>query len=482
MNMNFMEKVNKDYIVVVAKQSNNVLEFKKEKISNDYADIIDRLQEMKENPNRTVLDMQGCFTRVFNQKDYFHLCLPYCYSSSYVDGIRYPDMLTFDEYNTKLIKKRTKLKEKQLSDDKIEEKLDTYKRELKDDFLYECRRYIEGYNFAKTSSKIKNRSETVMLSTENIGWTKYEYKANEDVIIFIYTNFGYGNSSYFFLGMQYKGIDILPYSAIVHYYNADIIELKRHTRQYFTERDSWNIAFDFVIKSANMAKTDPRKFINEFVINEVREMVSGLKNIANQPNTEISRFINKRRNVVSNGFCYSVRNIWESEVNDYEVYRDEMNIAFKAEKVTGALLFLDKLSELAELLPTIQESIKEIKLLNNALIPELEEKIFNIQNVINEQNKKVESLEKSLKTLNEKMQPHEDIIQKLQETCKEQEEKNEVKKKYKIENHEYEQLCLEKEGLLNSISALKGHIQKRSNFIARLKECQNRIQTHLLAA
>ena len=38
--MNFMEKVNKDYIVVVAKQSNNVLEFKKEKISNDYESLL----------------------------------------------------------------------------------------------------------------------------------------------------------------------------------------------------------------------------------------------------------------------------------------------------------------------------------------------------------------------------------------------------------------------------------------------------------
>ena len=101
-----------------------------------------------------------------------------------------------------------------------------------------------------------------MLSTEDIGWTSYEYKANEDVVIFIHTNFGYGNSSYFFLNMRYKGIDILPYTSIVHYYKANIVDLCRHTRQYSMKRDSWNVAFNLVVEAANMAKNNPEKLLH----------------------------------------------------------------------------------------------------------------------------------------------------------------------------------------------------------------------------
>ncbi len=474
--------MNKNHIAVISKKNDGILEFTREKISNIYIDVLNKLKEMLNNPNRTVLDMQQCFSNSFHRKEYFNLCLQYSYSASYIGGIGYPNLLTYDEYNDMLKKKKDELVNQCSQYEQVEKELLNWRNELKFTFLNKCKIYIDACNFSITSSKIKDNPQTIMQSSEVIGWTDYEYKVNEDVIISVATNFGYGYSSYFLLSMKYKGIEILPYSAMIHYYHANIVELRRHTRQYNTERDSWNIAFDFVVESANMAKTAPDKFISKFILNEINEMVLGLKNIACHPNTEIRRFLANSNKSLINGICYSVRNISWNEKIDYEVYSKEMDIAFKAEKITGALMFLEKLSELVEILPVIQTSIDEIKLLNNNLTPELEEKIDQIQNVVDKHNKQLEELEESYNTLKKQINVHKECIDKLQSTCNTQEERKQVDQKYNIENPNYQQLCIKSEQLQDKIHELKIHIQKRNNFIESLKECRNRIETYIKAA
>ena len=475
--------MNKEYIGVVLKDENNNLLLNRVDISKEHMDVLNKLQDMRNNPNRTLLDMQSEFTRVFTKKDFFYLCLPYSYTSSYIDGISYPNTIKFDEYQVKIEEKRRKIKEEiiQRTEEAVERLLGEFKKNLKDTYYYKCERYIEGYNFARTSSVIKSQSNTVMLSTEDIGWTSYEYKANEDVVIFIHTNFGYGNSSYFFLNMRYKGIDILPYTSIVHYYKANIVDLCRHTRQYSMKRDSWNVAFNLVVEAANMAKNNPEKFINEFIVNEINEMMSGLKYIAQYPNKAIDKFIRGSNDDISNGFGYNVRHIWKTEIEDYNIYKNEMEIAFKAEKITGALLFLDKLMQLAELFPIIQDSINNLKVLNNSLCPELNAQINEIQYNIDMLNQEQEKLESLLEKLEEKILPHKKQIEKLEEG-KSQYDKNEIKRKYKTENSEYSSLCSEIERIQIRINDVKTHIRKRTNFIALLKECLERIQIYVIAA
>ena len=269
-----MDKVNKEYISVVLKRNNGDLELIKEGISNDYIDILDKLKEMGENPNRTLLDMQQCFQRVFYQQRYFDVCMPYSYSASYISGVSYPNILKYDEYNKLLSEERCRLQKIFCDNERVERELMQYKDRLKSDFLSKSSRYINGYHFSKTRLEISNKNEAVMWSSEAIGWTYYSYKVNDDFVVSISTNFGYGYSSYFILSMKYKDIDILPYSAIIHYYYANIFELRRYTRQYNLERESWNVAFDFVVESVNMAKNNPERFINYFIINEIMNMQS----------------------------------------------------------------------------------------------------------------------------------------------------------------------------------------------------------------
>lgn len=475
--------MNKNYIGVVTRTESDNLCLKHVDISKEHTELLAKLKDMCKNPNRTLLDMQNEFVRIFTRKEFFNLCLPYEYSSSYIEGIGYPRTLTYNEYQTEIEDERTRISKdgtKRNAED-IEKRLSEYKEGLKKYYYHRCERYIDGYNFSKTSSFIKSDRNTVMLSTENIGWTSYEYKVNEDVVVSIHTNFGYGNSSYFFLNLRYKGIDILPYSSIVQYYKANIIELRRHTRQYSMFRDSWNVAFDFVVETANTAKNTPELFVKKWIINEISEMMSGLKFIAQNPAAAIYNFINNKKENILNGFCYNVRNISDTEVEDYEVYKNEMNLAFKAEKITGALLLLEKLEPLTELSSAITDSIDEIKRINSCLFQELSNHIIKIQNDIERHKQHLISLEGTLTALEEKAVPHKERIAKLQEG-KSFPEIKEIKERYMAENPEYTSLCHEIVSINKNISETKTHIRKRVGFENCLAECMERIQTYAKVA
>ena len=471
--------MNKNYIGVVTRTESDNLCLKQVNISKEHMELLAKLQDMCKNPNRTLLDMQNEFVRTFTKKEFFYLCLPYSYSSSYIDGISYPKCLTFEEYQTKIEKKRTELSEDHIrrSTEQIEMCLSEYKEKLKKNYCYDCERYIEGYNFNKTSSSVKSQSNTVMLSTEDIGWTSYEYKVNDDITISIHTNFGYGSSSYFFLNLKYKGVEILPYSSIVKYYKANIIELRRHTRQYSMFRDSWNVAFDFVVETANTAKNTPELFVKKWITNELKEMLSGLRFISQNPEAAINSFINNKNDDILNGFCYNVRNIWETEIKDYGVYKNEMSLAFKAEKITGALLLLEKLQPLTELSSTITDSIDEIKRINRCLSPELERQIIKTQNDIKIHKQHLIYLEETLTALEEKVAPHNERIAELQEG-KLSYEKTAIMKEYMEENPEYASLCSEIDDINTKIAETKTHIRKREGFADCLTECIERIQTY----
>ena len=95
-----MEKeINRDYIGVV-KEHNGVYKFEQVPIVESF-EIKEQLRAMCENPNRTLLDMQEAFAmNIKTDKKAYACCLPYSYSSSYIDWVRYPKIKTYNEYQT----------------------------------------------------------------------------------------------------------------------------------------------------------------------------------------------------------------------------------------------------------------------------------------------------------------------------------------------------------------------------------------------
>lgn len=485
--------MNRKYIGVVAKKDNGDLEFKREEISKDYEDLKMNIINMYNNPNRTLLDLQTEFSRFFTNREYYHVCLPYTYNSSYVDGIGTPQTKTYDEYQN-LLAAQKKLIEEEYNglikkygnilgekEDYINNKLEEYKKELKRPYCNECTRFIDAYNFNQTYELIKRRENTKMLSTEDIGWTTYEYKVNDDVVITVHTNFGYGFASYFFLEMKYKGIQILPYTAYIYYYNANVVEIKRHTRQYSTsDRDSWNLALSFVVEAANLAKNNSQEFINKWIFNEVKEMYEGLVNYMNNPDTELQNFINNG-NTILNGFCrIYAGDILTEDARWFNLLRNEMSIVFKAEKITGALSFLDKLKELNPYFPQIQTYIDGINNLNVSLSPEVETMMTKIQSDVDRITKQLELEERYLAELNENVRPYDEKLNEILKG-KNAEEIKTQKQLFKDENPECVELKKKQEEQESKVNQLRSDKMGRVNLYNRLEVCLGRIESHFAA-
>lgn len=481
--------MNRNYIGVVTRNSNGDLSFRRETLSTDYEDLQKKLENMCNNQNRTVLDLQSEFSRVFDTWQYFGLCLPYSYSSSYVCGVGIPHTITYDEYQAQVeLKKQNLINEYRTfknpiysEQEYIDEELEEYNKELKSSYYSECERFINAYNFNKTSNLVKSKADTVMFSTEDIGWTTYEYPVNDDVVIVVKTNFGYGCASYFFLGMRYKGIEVLPYSAYVNYYKANVVEIMRHTRQYSThDRDSWNVALDFVVKTANLAKNKPEDFVNKFLFNEVKEMYDGLVNYMEDPGTQLDKFIAEKKRTV-NGFCYMGSDInWLDLENVYKLYPEEMLTVFKAEKLSGALMFLKKLNELVPFLPQIQNYIDGISNLNIKLRPEVEEMMGNIKVTLERVAENLDAEKRKLSELDEKIKPYLEELNPLL-NGKNFSERVVIEKQYEVDNPNYLAIKEIKDAQNETVKRIETEIRKRTNLLERLKICVGCIESHFAA-
>lgn len=430
--------MNLNYIDVL-EEVNGILEFHQIDIKQNGTEIIDKLNQMLENDNQSVLDMQGHFTREYTpkqdyrmpyankNKSFYDYCHPHSYKSRYISGAEYPKIFTFNEYNQHIKDKRVQYTEdlneqyKSKYDDKglttkeykelvaniphkVDEMINDLKYSLKSSFKKQVVRYIHADNFYRTMQEVRSADSCKMVSTETIGFTTYDYTINSDIEFIVKTNFGYGSASYFYVNLKYKGIDILPYSDYVKYYYANMVDFVRYTRLYDVVRDSWNIAFSFVEEIGNLAILEPTKFVEVWIRNECREMMTGLRRIADNPvksiKDMIGKFGQKSKDKDNHSIC--LRNVYQSEVDLYKAYPEEMTIAYKVEKISGALLLLNKLRELVPLYSSITGDIDEIKAMNLDLVPEIESRIQRISKEIRNKHSVLKKEETKLLSLEKK--------------------------------------------------------------------------------
>lgn len=385
-------KINVDYIGVVFENlKNKKLEYKQVPIINKNDELVGVLNDILENDNKTVLDMQGYFTRIFRPDSSlpaYNYCHPHNYSSSYISYSLYPKIFAFDEYRKNIEDfKNDEMQRMYLENierveviNRIHELLSDYNKQLKREFLYDAIRYINAFGFTETLSYLKTDSANKMFSSDSIGWTIYNYDVNKDITFQVKSNFGYGSSSYFFVNLKYKGVDILPYSDTVKYFYANMMDFIRYTRLYHTERDNWNIALSFVVETTNDAISDESEFVNKWIVNEINEMMTGLERIATNPHKIFERFVNNQS--IDLGGLASVRNISNQTIEFYKIYPKELVLSYQVEKMSGSLFLLEKLKELSSIYPKVFESIERIIEINNNLLPSFKSSISSIKEEI----------------------------------------------------------------------------------------------------
>lgn len=175
------------------------------------------LRELMCDDSKSVWNMQAAFDRFYPCTSELavdsNFLAPLRLSDSYVEPVRVPERITRNAY----LQRKHEIEKQAIESDgkegaskmpvaaSIEIRLQQYHRNLKKRFFDQFVRFQGSYGYGVTLEKfrIKERlgHEVRMFSTDTIGWTTYNYVINEDVIIRLDSNFGYGRSSYFLLSI-----------------------------------------------------------------------------------------------------------------------------------------------------------------------------------------------------------------------------------------------------------------------------------------
>lgn len=470
-------ELNKDYILTIVKTGEQV-ELIEQKIVHNYKDLIDFLKQQVENDRYSIFQMEDkFFSSIPDPNVGFSYLYPYSYTSSYVDYVFCPSRIDQKEFKTELNKK----------DSETSKRL--YEEYLKRNFVDKASRFIMAFEYNQTLDKIRESHEVKMYSSDLIGWTIFNFNINEDVQVNVRTNFGYGSSSYFTLLLKYKGINIIPYSHIVEYYYANAIDIIRCTESYSPIRENWKRAMTLVIDAANAAMISSDSFINKYIIEECRKMITELRIL----NSDSKCFYDRISTVShSNLKIYNVRDIDGYRRELYEIYPDEVLFTFRCEKVSGALHFLDNLTSQAEYIPEIETLITELKSMNRNLIPEIDCRIPQIENQIKEAELKKQVLENEKSEINKEIEPHIKIIENIKEERKRQKEQkgetvygwilsNEITQEYKNKNEDFKDLQDKLYVISDMISKLSTEIIRRSEFKKMLLGCRELIEEKVLS-
>lgn len=483
------QEINRDYIGVV-KENDGVYSYERIDIQKS-DELLNKLKAMANNPNRTVLDLQECFEMHFkhSKKQAYDCCLPYSYSSSYIGCVCYPQMLRFDEYKAgkRQIEEQIRRRyaesgpfiNQAMMPTEIAQEEKRYEEQLKSTFLTQAIRYVEAVDFTATSSKLKEQPTIRMMSHEKIGWKEILYKISKDLDIKVMTNFGYGSSSYFFVNVCYKGIDLLPYSQLVRYYYAQMADIIAYTRSYNTERESWLVALDFVADIGNRTQQGDSSFAHNWLEHEITEMLEGLNKIRQNPKRVLEDV--KDRKIKSDGLC-SVRNLFGNDLERYQIYPEELAIVFKAEKITNALRFIDKLQKAKTIYQPAEDAIRIIQHHNREIASEIEENIEKIHREIDELQAQLDKKNIELDVCSKAIMKHEEALDTLYEKNPDT-ARQKIRQAYAIQFPEYTRLQEEQALLERTVSKLERNLYYRRNFMTRLQQCHTHIaEAGLLAA
>ncbi len=496
-----MPTVNQDYLCLISVE-NGVTSFEKVDIPQS-VELVSALEQMAANPNQTVMDMQSRMNLAFPpaSRGYINYVSPSPYYASYICGTYYPKSRTLEEYNAEMERKSQEYGEEferknadlkgedpglffQRQGAFLDAKMREYAESLKKDYLSSAKRYIMARNYTVTLNAAKSRSGVRMYSTDTLGWSDFTYKVTDDVTITIGTNFGYGQSSYFHLGLRYKGIDVLPYSFVTKYYFANMADIIRYTRLYEAEHDSWNVAFEFVERMANLAAADPEAFIRETIVNEVREMLGGLRAILESPRRFMDAFAGHAGETARCNYV-TVRNMYRTERSTYEAYPQEMSMAVKAEKITGALDFLDNLRKLSEQVPGIGDAAAQICGMASGIVPEIESMMRRLEAELALLDTRLEAKRKELEGVKAEMKPHDDAIERLYEEAKKKDveaSRYDIREEYARQHEEYVKLRNQCWAVESEISKMENERRQRASFRTRLGKCVDKVKEAELKA
>lgn len=456
MNM-YNVKVNDTHMCVLRKVENeNRVKVDFVELEFKYQSLLDELECMANNPNRTVMEMQDF---VMNsplrllERDY-NFC-------DFLDGtyqwVTCVQKISRSEYMARIA---------ECEKNNGEACAIQYASDMRHDYFLSIKNHVLPYMIQEKYDELAKDPSVVAFSHRRVGWAAPSFKLNEDLQVDYLTNFGYGMSSYFYSQIYYKGIGILPYSDWVHYYNASTSDIVRYTRRHLLENKEWINAMDVTAKIYNYAMSNPDDFVKHFILNEVEEMVSGLEKILKSSGQYqvIYSFFNKNRALRIEG--------------------DELT-RFKGEKISGALNFLDQLCRLAPICGSVTSYLNRIMNCNLSVRSELKQVVTSKSVILEKLIEEIEKEQPVWDAINEKLREYNRMREEMYNLLKNEQEfqgmsdmciRYHIDKRFDEQHKEYLQIKAEYEAESKKYYDLCAKRGKAQQFVQELQTYLDKIE------
>ena len=321
-----------------------------------------------------------------------------------------------------------------------------------------------------------------MFSNEAIGWYEPDFQIADGILISVRTNFCYGSSAYFYVNLNYKGINILPYSDIVTYFWSNMMDSVRYTRDYYPFRSNWKYVLSFVKEVSNMITIDRKRFEKEWIMDELANMMEGLKTI----NDEIDKYYEMQKKMqeqwkkkIIYGRAETIckyRNIDNHTIKRYNIYKRETLFTIQVDKLSAALSLLEELIVIKNIYSPVLKYMETIVLYNEKLISaidnchvEIAEKVTGLKEQIIRLRERQDDIQTRIHEIKMKISEFLEVnYQGYQKISKEN--KDDILIKECKKNEEYEEAVVALDSVTIEILRKQNEIQDREFFDQHLME------------
>ena len=359
---------------------------------------------------------------------------------------------------------------------RTERDLKQLENEIRSYFIKGCVRYVHAICYDRLRENLPKSA--FMFSTDNLGWTTYKHQLSQIERFEIHTNYGYGSRSYAYCNLFYKDIPILPYTDVIKYSSVAWLQIVNYTRSFVPQREvCWEKTFDFVIAVSNLIKKNPQKFIDEFIVDEISQLLKQLKEILRNSPKELKEHF-ERYKIEDRRTTF----VWSTGLDQesYKIFPEELADAEKVEKITGCLFFLDNMRKLNEFIPVIRVFINDLIALNNQITPMIDSYLSKLSEEIQQNMAEIEDLAEAIKEVKSRMKKCKE--ENAPDLIKALNLKEDLLNDY-LENHPlitdaYQEYTIMREKLreLDCQKEEKStHLRLRKNFSKRFEECKERI-------
>ncbi len=491
------DRLNVDYILTLKKNDENILYSENVEIpyDQDAKDVLSKLESYRNSSCHDVFDVIKYVSKLnFDKGKTYSYCWPHTYRDAFIRHASVQPFLFLSnshrliridqEYDLKkaygeemnAIRSRIEIEyssnrpkrwmerddylahlnkmEKKMNEE-IEQKQQETRIEIRNNYIDEICRYIYAKYYTKYIPVVKESS--LMYSNEIIGWYRPDYKIADNVLVSVRSNFCYGRSAHFHVNLNYKGINILPYTDIIEYLWSNMMDNVRYTKDYVPARYNWENALSFVAEVSNLITTDSERFEREWIIERVEKMMDGLKSInediakyyekqkeAKEKEDEEEKKAEKENREIKKIIRY--RFVDDLTIKRHKVYENEVLLTIQVDKLSAALSLLDDLTAIQNIYSPILTHIDTIVDYNAKIVPAIDLCHSDLQGRIDGLNIQLSDLQKQ----------SDDVQSELLAI------RNEIDKRLEETNETYQQLSAEN---INKKNMLKNECEKNEEYL-----------------